>query len=98
VLPVSSILRARVAPRPASRPVEARVVCHACGLDEGAASARDGGWQIARDGRVLHCPGCADLRLVVLDDQVLYWPVCGHALDDDDALYDRPACVRCETG
>jgi hypothetical protein len=48
------------------------------------------------DGRSLQCAACADRQLVELDDQVLYWPACGHGLDDDDALYDRPVCVRCE--
>ena len=24
------------------------------------------------------------------------WPVCGHGLEDDAILYDRPLCVRCE--
>jgi hypothetical protein len=54
------------------------------------------GWQVSRDGRTLRCAACADLQLVELDDQVLYWPVCGHGLDDDAVLYDRPVCVRCE--
>jgi hypothetical protein len=34
--------------------------------------------------------------LVVLDHRVLYWPDCGHGLDDDAVLYDRPVCVHCE--
>jgi hypothetical protein len=31
-----------------------------------------------------------------LEDRVLYWPDCGHALDDDAVLYDRPVCVHCD--
>jgi hypothetical protein len=27
---------------------------------------------------------------------ILYWPRCGHALEDDEILYDRPVCIVCE--
>jgi len=37
-----------------------------------------------------------ELVLVVLEDDVLYWPVCGHPLDDGAVLYDREVCVRCD--
>ena len=42
-------------------------------------------------------PPPRDLALPVeLHDPVLYWPDCGHALDDDAVLYDRPVCVHCD--
>jgi hypothetical protein len=27
---------------------------------------------------------------------ILYWPVCGHGLEDDEVLYDRPVCGACD--
>jgi hypothetical protein len=27
---------------------------------------------------------------------ILYWPRCGHGLEDDEVLYDRPVCIVCE--
>jgi hypothetical protein len=42
--------------------------------------------------------GCAELELVVVEGEVLYWPDCGHALDDDTVLYDRPVCIVCDPG
>jgi hypothetical protein len=27
---------------------------------------------------------------------ILYWPSCGHGLEDDEVLYDRPVCIVCE--
>jgi hypothetical protein len=37
-----------------------------------------------------------ELILVVLEDDVLYWPVCGHPLEDGAVLYDREVCVLCD--
>jgi hypothetical protein len=94
---VTTILeKRRVLQREPPRALAARVVCIACGGEDSAAEARLAGWQVSRDGRSLQCAACADRQLVEFDDQVLYWPACGHGLDDDDVLYDRPVCVRCE--
>jgi hypothetical protein len=49
-----------------------------------------------RAGERTHGTPCADLDVIIRDDQVLYWPACGHAEDDDVVLYDRPVCVICE--
>jgi hypothetical protein len=80
--------------RPATRAPRA-LVCIACGAESSSERARLEGWQISRDDRLLHCGPCAELHVVVLDDQVLYWPECGH-VDDDVVLYDRPVCVICD--
>ena len=93
---VTILKNRRVPQRQPPRDLAARLVCFACGRGEPAAEARLAGWQVSRDGRTLQCAACADLHLVELDDQVLYWPACGHGLDDDVVLYDRPVCVRCE--
>jgi hypothetical protein len=73
-----------------------RVVCVACGLEDSAHAARLEGWQSSRAGRSVRCAACAELQLVALADQALYWPSCGHGLDDDVVLYDRPVCVVCD--
>jgi hypothetical protein len=39
---------------------------------------------------------CADLHVIIIVDEVLYWPACGHAEEDDIVLYDPPVCVICE--
>jgi hypothetical protein len=37
-----------------------------------------------------------ELVLVVLEDDVLFWPACGHPLEDGAVLYDRVVCVLCD--
>jgi hypothetical protein len=94
---VTAILqRRRVLLPQRPRDLAPRVACVACGCADTAAEARLAGWQVSRDGCTLQCAACADLRLVELDDQVLYWPACGHGPGDDVVLYDRPVCVRCD--
>lgn len=79
-----------------SRGGRLRPRCAACGHERARGSARLEGWQISRDGRTLRCAACAAQQFVMLDDQLLHWPACGHALDDDTVLYDCEVCVSCE--
>jgi hypothetical protein len=37
-----------------------------------------------------------ELILVVLDDDVLYWPECGHPPEHRAVLYDRAVCIVCD--
>jgi hypothetical protein len=37
-----------------------------------------------------------DLVLIVLEDQVLYWPACGHPQEERAVLYDRAVCLICD--
>ena len=37
-----------------------------------------------------------ELILVVVEDDVLFWPTCGHPLEEGAVLYDRLICVRCD--
>jgi hypothetical protein len=90
---VSTILGTRRSQPGRSAPATA--LCSACGAEGSVEQARLEAWQISRDEERVHCRPCADLHRVVLDDQVLYWPDCGH-LDNEVVLYDRPVCVVCE--
>jgi hypothetical protein len=93
---VSALQHPHRARRASRREPVATVVCAGCGVERSFERVRLEAWQISRDGERFHCAPCSALHVITLDDQVLYWPACGHAEDDDIVLYARPVCVICD--
>jgi predicted RNA-binding Zn-ribbon protein involved in translation (DUF1610 family) len=71
------------------------VVCDRCGHEESLEHARLGGWHVSRDGQHVVCQSCVEVYALELDDVVLYFPACGHAIEDDAVLYAPHVCRTC---
>jgi hypothetical protein len=71
------------------------VVCDRCGHEQSLEHARLGGWHVSRDGQHVICQGCVEVYALELDDVVLYFPTCGHALEDGAVLYASAVCSAC---
>jgi hypothetical protein len=72
------------------------VICDRCGRESTPESARLEAWHSSRDEQQIVCRGCVELYALETDDEVLFWPVCGHPVEDGALLYSAPVCLICE--